>query len=88
MSLQTLDGAALQNDRWAVDLEAGQGNDAHSLTSPLKQEDCARARFRAQRQNCARSRGAGTPRRTSGRTTEGERRSYAAVAVFAAASAV
>ncbi|HEX7697835.1 MAG TPA: sigma-70 family RNA polymerase sigma factor [Candidatus Acidoferrum sp.] len=33
MSLQTLDGAALQNDRWAGDLEAGQGNDARLLAA-------------------------------------------------------
>jgi RNA polymerase sigma-70 factor, ECF subfamily len=33
MSLQTLDGAALQNDQWTVDLEAGQGNDARLLAA-------------------------------------------------------
>jgi len=33
MSLQTLDGAALQNDRWAGDVEAGQGNDARLLAA-------------------------------------------------------
>ena len=35
MALQTLDGAALLNDRWAVNLEAGQGNDARLLAAAM-----------------------------------------------------
>src|SRR5260370_19198621 len=33
MSVQMVDGAALLNDRWAVNLEAGQGNDARLLAT-------------------------------------------------------
>lgn len=33
ISTQTLDGAALQSDQWAVDLEAGQGSDARLLAA-------------------------------------------------------
>src|SRR5713226_782331 len=33
MSIRTLDGAALQSDQWAADLEAGQGNDARLLAA-------------------------------------------------------
>src|SRR6266404_91728 len=33
MSVQMVDGAALLNDRWAVNLEAGQGNDARLLAA-------------------------------------------------------
>jgi RNA polymerase sigma factor (sigma-70 family) len=41
MSLQTLDGAALQSEQWAPDMEAGQGGDARLLAAAKSGESIA-----------------------------------------------